>query len=39
MRAGDLYAVDPAPTWQDLLVAGFRLTAKPAPKPELPCPH
>jgi hypothetical protein len=39
MRAGDLYAVDPAPTWQDLLVAGFRLTAKPAPKPDLPCPH
>ena len=39
MRAGDLYAVDPAPTWQDLLVAGFRLTAKPAPKADLPCPH
>jgi hypothetical protein len=39
MRAGDLYAVDPAPTWQDLLVAGFRLTAKPAPKADLPCPR
>ena len=39
MRAGNLYAVDPAPTWQDLLVAGFRLTAKPAPKADLPCPR
>jgi hypothetical protein len=39
MRAGDLYAVEPAPTWQDLLVAGFRLTAKPAPKADLPCPR
>jgi hypothetical protein len=39
MRKGDLYMVDPAPTWQDLLVAGFRLTAKPGPKPDLPCPH
>lgn len=39
MRAGNLYAVDPAPTWQDLLVAGFRLTAKPSPKADLPCPR
>jgi hypothetical protein len=39
MRKGDLYMADPAPTWQDLLVAGFRLTAKPGPKPDLPCPH
>ncbi|MDB5736050.1 MAG: hypothetical protein JWN16_2687 [Alphaproteobacteria bacterium] len=39
MRAGDLYAVDPAPTWQDRLVAGFRLTAKAAPKADLPCPR
>ncbi len=38
MRKGNLYMVDPAPTWQDLLVAGFRLTAKPGPKPDLPCP-
>ena len=39
MRKGDLYMVDPAPTWQDILVAGFRLTAKPGPKPDLPCPR
>ena len=39
MRKGDLYMVDPAPTWQDILVAGFRLTAKAGPKPDLPCPH
>jgi Domain of unknown function (DUF4153) len=39
MRKGDLYMVDPAPTWQDILVAGFRLTAKPGPKPDLPCAH
>jgi len=39
MRKGDLYMVDPAPTWQDILVAGFRLTAKPGPKADLPCPR
>lgn len=39
MRRGALYAVEPAPAWQDLFVAGFRLTAKPAPKPDLPCPR
>lgn len=39
MRKGDLYMVDPAPMWQDILVAGFRLTAKPGPKPDLPCPR
>lgn len=38
MRKGNLYAVEPAPTWQDLFVAGFRLTAKPAPRADLPCP-
>jgi hypothetical protein len=39
MRKGNLYAVEPAPAWQDLFVAGFRLTAKPAPKADLPCPR
>jgi len=39
MRKGNLYAVEPAPTWQDLFVAGFRLTAKPAPRADLPCPR
>jgi hypothetical protein len=39
MRAGNLYVVEPAPSWKDLLVAGFRLTAQSAPKPQPRCPR
>jgi len=39
LRQGRFQDASPLPGWRDLLVAGLRLTAKPAPAPELPCPN
>jgi len=38
LRSGRFLLADPLPGWRDLLVAGMRLSAKPAPTAELPCP-
>ena len=38
LRSGRFTLADPLPGWRDLLVAGMRLNAKPAPAAELPCP-
>lgn len=38
LRSGHFTLADPLPGWRDLLVAGMRLNAKPAPAAELPCP-
>lgn len=38
LREGRFSDVDPLPGWRDLLVAGLRITAKPTPPADLPCP-
>lgn len=38
LRGGRFTLADPLPAWRDLLLAGMRLSAKPAPAAELPCP-
>ncbi len=38
LRGGRFTLADPLPAWRDLLVAGLRLSAQPAPTAELPCP-
>lgn len=38
LRSGRFTLADPLPGWRDLLVAGMRLSAQPAPTAELPCP-
>lgn len=38
LRSGRFALADPLPGWRDLLVAGMRISAKPAQTAELPCP-
>jgi hypothetical protein len=38
LREGRFSDVDPLSGWRDLLVAGLRITAKPTPPADLPCP-